>query len=87
VRVELKQKGATLELVVVDDGIGLDARAMPGDGSGLGLHGMRERVALLGGSIEFESTPGAGTLIRARIPPPGKGRGSVMPHRRPGASH
>ena len=36
--------------------------------SGLGLHGMRERVALLGGSIEIESRPGQGTVVRARIP-------------------
>ena len=34
----------------------------------LGLLGMRERVALVGGTLEVESTPGAGTTVFARIP-------------------
>jgi signal transduction histidine kinase len=35
--------------------------------SGLGLRGMQERVALLGGALEVRSRPGAGTTIEARI--------------------
>lgn len=34
----------------------------------LGLIGMKERVALLGGSVTLESTPGEGTIIRVKIP-------------------
>ena len=67
--VELKLEGGTLELVVRDDGVGFDAGTTH-EASGLGLHGMRERVALLGGSFELESRPGGGTLVRARIPAP-----------------
>ena len=33
----------------------------------LGLSGMYERVALVGGTLHVESSPGAGTTIRARI--------------------
>jgi signal transduction histidine kinase len=33
-----------------------------------GLVGMRERLALVHGSLDIESAPGSGTLIRASIP-------------------
>jgi signal transduction histidine kinase len=66
--VELKADGTDLELVARDDGVGFDATAALTDASALGLHGMRERVALLGGSVEIESSPGHGTTVRARIP-------------------
>jgi len=68
VGVVLKHEGTMLELVVRDDGVGFDAGAVLSEASGLGLHGMQERVALLGGSVEIESRPGRGTTVRARIP-------------------
>jgi signal transduction histidine kinase len=34
----------------------------------LGLMGMQERVWLLGGTIEFDSTPGIGTSIEVIVP-------------------
>jgi signal transduction histidine kinase len=68
VHVDLKQDGTALELVIRDDGVGFDVGAVLHAASGLGLHGMQERVALLGGSVEIASQPGQGTTIRARIP-------------------
>ena len=68
VRVELNHDQKVLQLVVRDDGVGFDAGAVLHDASGLGLHGMQERVALLGGSVEIASHPGQGTTIRVRIP-------------------
>jgi signal transduction histidine kinase len=58
--------------VVEDDGCGFDPEAihLPGGRRPLGLLGMRERVAQLGGTLEIESVPGAGTAIFARIPLP-----------------
>lgn len=64
VSVRLVRDGATVALRVQDDGSGFD----PGDGRRLGLRGMRERVALLGGSVEVVSAPGAGTTITAHFP-------------------
>ena len=55
--------------VIEDDGVGFDADAVPK--GRLGLVGMRERVALVGGELEVESEPGAGTTVYVRIPIPG----------------
>src|SRR6266446_2942873 len=60
----------TLRLTIEDDGPGFDPLAQrtgTRDG-GLGIAGMRERLALLGGTLEIESTIGRGTTIYARIP-------------------
>jgi DNA-binding NarL/FixJ family response regulator/signal transduction histidine kinase len=60
-------------LLVQDDGAGFDRDAVAEDDGGsephgLGLAGMAERAALVGGSVEVESTPGWGTRVRASIP-------------------
>jgi PAS domain S-box-containing protein len=72
VSVRLLRDEAKVVLRVQDDGIGLDpmmrAEAAAGDRRRLGLQGMRERAALLGGSVEVESQPGAGTTITAQFP-------------------
>jgi len=68
VGVVLKHENTVLELVIRDDGVGFDPAAALSEASGLGLHGMQERVALLGGSVQIASRRGHGTSIRARIP-------------------
>lgn len=68
VAVELKRDESALELLVRDDGVGFEVSRAHDAVSGLGLHGMRERVTLLGGSIHIESRPGQGTMVRVRIP-------------------
>ena len=72
VSVGLVRNEATVELRVRDDGIGFDQTARAGAAAGdrrrLGLQGMRERAALLGGSVDVESPPGAGTTITAHFP-------------------
>jgi signal transduction histidine kinase len=56
-----------VQLVVEDDGAGFDPDALaPADQ--VGLVGMQERLELLGGSLNVESAPGAGTTLYARIP-------------------
>jgi signal transduction histidine kinase len=61
-----------VRLVVEDDGKGFDPYAIPridpGQVTGLGLHGMRERVELLSGTLQVDSVPGGGTTLAIRIP-------------------
>jgi PAS domain S-box-containing protein len=64
VNVRLVRDETMVEVRVQDDGTGFE----PGDGRRLGLRGMRERAALLGGSVEVESQVGIGTLITGRFP-------------------
>jgi signal transduction histidine kinase len=65
VDVRVSDRGGAIELLVRDDGRGFDPRQ---DSSGFGLLGMRERLALVGGTLELDSSPGAGTVLHATIP-------------------
>jgi signal transduction histidine kinase len=56
----------SLELEIADDGAGGTATAAGGGGHG--LVGMRERVALYGGSLETMASPGRGFVVRAKLP-------------------
>jgi signal transduction histidine kinase len=65
VSVLLVRRGSLVAAIVEDDGNGFD----PGDPvAGIGLAGMRERVALVEGRLEIESSPGAGTTLVAEVP-------------------
>lgn len=66
VRVGCAKGGLVLE--IVDDGRGLAGADAATRGSGLGLAGMRERAALLGGRVEMESAVGGGTRVRVWLP-------------------
>lgn len=54
-----------LHLTIEDNGRGFDSTTLS---SRLGLAGMRERLLLVGGELEIESSPAAGTTVFARIP-------------------
>jgi signal transduction histidine kinase len=74
VLVRLGSARGVLSLQVADDGVGFDAsREAP---SGLGLISMRERVALLGGTLQIHSIPQAGTRITATVQLPQDARRS-----------
>jgi signal transduction histidine kinase len=64
-RVELWYAWDGLTVQVSDDGKGAGTAAA---GSGLGLIGMRERVAALGGRLQAGPREGGGWLVRAEIP-------------------
>jgi signal transduction histidine kinase len=63
--IDVAQDKTSISIVVRDDGIGFDMDERP---TGFGLIGMRERVALAGGSLTIVSTPGVGTVLRGRFP-------------------
>ncbi|MEO6353456.1 MAG: ATP-binding protein [Burkholderiaceae bacterium] len=60
--------GAWLELTLADNGCGLSGKASGNAGCGLGLTGMRERVAALQGELSVASMAGGGTCLHARLP-------------------
>jgi PAS domain S-box-containing protein len=66
VRIGLTQDDTQIGLEVWDNGVGFDPESEhPGH---FGLNTMRERATELGGSLEIESRPQAGTRVRASIP-------------------
>ena len=70
VSVVIRRVTTTLQVIIEDNGCGFDVGAMTakaGGYRGLGLDGMRERLLLIGGTLEIESAIGAGTTIFARI--------------------
>jgi signal transduction histidine kinase len=63
--ITLREAGGTVGFEIVDDGRGFDPST---DGSGTGLAGMRDRLAVFGGTVEVTSTPGGGTRVRGMVP-------------------
>jgi PAS domain S-box-containing protein len=69
VSIVFSRGAAGLRVVVTDDGRGFDTKAVAISTSRLGIHGMRERAALLGGTIRFTSKS-TGTRIVVQVPLP-----------------
>ncbi|MCA1623587.1 MAG: PAS domain S-box protein [Acidobacteria bacterium] len=69
VSVVLDNRDETVSLIVEDDGKGFDVENVSGaNDKGLGLVGMSERAALVGGTFEIESVIGKGTTTFVRVP-------------------
>ncbi len=67
----VRRESSGVHLTVEDDGRGFDSDGLlqaPGTGIGLGLLDIRERAALLNGSVTLESRPGSGTTVHVCIP-------------------
>lgn len=65
--IALKAREGVLMLTVADNGRGFDTLALS-EAPGLGVAGMRERAALVGGVLEIRSAPEAGTEVMFRVP-------------------
>ncbi len=73
VRIELRIDDRRLTMAIKDNGIGM----YPGDRRKIrryGLIGIQERVTMLGGALDIESSPGKGTVLRLSIPVHATGR-------------
>jgi PAS domain S-box-containing protein len=71
VRVHGRLQGSTLELEVVDDGVGFDeavARERAMATGHLGLRSMAERLEAAGGELVVDTAPGRGARVRLRLP-------------------
>ena len=74
-RVFLQRLTQTVLVTIEDDGVGfrLEDVSQPGASRGIGLVGIRERVAQLRGELRLESGPGKGTRLTIEVPAPFKG--------------
>jgi two-component system CheB/CheR fusion protein len=69
VDVLLERRDNQVVLIIEDDGVGFNLNQdTGGEDKGLGLIGMRERAALVGGTLQIESKANEGTTIFARVP-------------------
>jgi protein-histidine pros-kinase len=66
VEIRLKLRGSQLCMQIVDDGVGFAPTHAAADG--IGIANMRERMELIGGTIEITSAPMKGTTIEAMVP-------------------
>ena len=67
----LRREGDTIMLEVSDEGVGFDLEKTDPSRSGqtgLGLFSVRERIRLVGGTIDIDTAPGQGTRIRITAP-------------------
>jgi len=71
IRIRVEQKFDRLTLAIQDDGQGFDVRQM----KGVGLLGIQERVAPLGGTASVHSQVGEGTILSIELPFGGEQRG------------
>jgi PAS domain S-box-containing protein len=68
VHMTLAVEAESIALTIADDGLGLAAESrMDHRTNGLGLLIMQERLRAVGGSLQIESQPGAGTSVVARV--------------------
>ena len=65
--VDIETESEMLYMTVKDSGVGFELEEQK-DSTRLGILGMRERVELLNGWFDLQSTPGEGTQIRVAIP-------------------
>src|SRR5215510_10067873 len=63
--VELSRVDSMVAIVITDDGVGFDPLRVR---SGLGLLSMKERIALVNGSLDIASALGKGTHVSVRVP-------------------
>jgi two-component system sensor histidine kinase UhpB len=70
ISIEFERNGGVISGRVRDDGVGFDTMAVMGriGKRGLGLIGMRERLAALGGTVVINAAPGSGTTIEFTVP-------------------
>jgi PAS domain S-box-containing protein len=67
VNIRFARRATVLEVAVIDDGCGFDAKAVAVSSHRLGIQSMRERAAMLGGTISF-TRQRKGTKILVQVP-------------------
>jgi signal transduction histidine kinase len=75
--VSLRRRNEVLKLVIRDNGVGFQPDRIGKDG--LGMIGIRERVAQMNGMFRLDTAPGAGTTVIIELPAPCRTSGDDLP--------
>jgi signal transduction histidine kinase len=67
VKVDLEQDKNSILLKIKDNGLGFEIRKHSGNKT-LGILGMKERAAMMGGQYDISSASGQGTTITVKVP-------------------
>ncbi|MGE0432148.1 MAG: cache domain-containing protein [Planctomycetota bacterium] len=67
IRLQLAAEDDGFLLTIRDDGVGIDPAVVDASRS-IGILGMRERAALVGGTLDIQPQPSGGTMVLARVP-------------------
>lgn len=75
ISVSVERRGDFVTAIVEDDGDGFSPESVDRstEERRIGIAGMRERAALVDGTLTIESSPGDGTTVRVRVPVPASG--------------
>ena len=74
--VELSREDETVNLTVQDNGIGMDEETSTSNG--IGLAGLRERITVVGGTLNISSAPKRGTILSAQFPLENRPKGLAL---------
>jgi signal transduction histidine kinase len=64
-RVEIKEENKSIVIIVSDDGVGFDPKTVKG---GIGIKNLKKRVTSLNGTLDINSEPGEGSVIKVVFP-------------------
>ena len=78
VSIRFERLATDLEVTVIDDGCGFDAKTVAVSSHRLGIQSMRERAAMLGGTVSFTSQR-KGTKILVQVPLASQGSKDFQP--------
>jgi len=68
VELQLARADKSVTLMVQDDGVGISRPAGPRERQTFGLQGMKERIAMLGGTVRIRSAKNKGTRLEIKVP-------------------
>jgi len=80
VLLRLRYEDEVLELLVLDNGKGSTIRDTVEQGGGFGLIGLRERIELLGGHVEYGPSEQGGYRVILRVPIPASSQATSVSH-------
>ena len=57
-----------IDVLIEDNGKGFNSRIINNGGDGLGLQNIRSRISFLKGTVQWDSSPGNGTVVAIHLP-------------------